>query len=43
MLLLLILLFLLFAGFGFTIHLLWIGAVIALIILVARAISGNGW
>lgn len=40
LLLLLLLLVLLFFGLGFALHVLWIAAIVALVILIARALVG---
>lgn len=40
LLLLLLLLVLVFFGFGFAVHILWIAALVALVILIARALVG---
>lgn len=36
-----ILLFLLFGGLGFVLHILWVGLILALIVLVVRAMLNN--
>jgi hypothetical protein len=37
-----ILLFLIFGGLGFVLHILWLGLVLAVIIGIAHAITGGG-
>lgn len=39
--LLAILLFLLFGGLGFVLHILWVGLILVLIVLVVRALLNN--